>query len=76
MPKELKEVKAFLVTTRRKDARSVTIKKNKRSTKFKVRCSKYLYTLVVHDADKVDRLTQSLPPALRVKHVPKKANKD
>jgi hypothetical protein len=31
-------------------------------TKFKVRCSKYLYTLCVTDADKADKLKQSLPP--------------
>jgi len=40
----------------------VKIKKNKRNTKFKVRCSKYLYTLVVKETDKVDKLKQSLPP--------------
>lgn len=42
----------------------VKIKKNKRNTKFKVRCSKYLYTLVVKEADKVDKLKQSLPPGM------------
>lgn len=31
-------------------------------TKFKVRCSKYLYTLCVQDAEKADKLKQSLPP--------------
>ena len=31
-------------------------------TKFKVRCSRYLYTLCVTDADKADKLKQSLPP--------------
>ncbi|KAI3835764.1 hypothetical protein MKW92_025112 [Papaver armeniacum] len=30
--------------------------------KFKVRCSKYLYTLCVFDTDKADKLKQSLPP--------------
>ncbi len=30
--------------------------------KFKVRCSKYLYTLVVTDKEKADKLKQSLPP--------------
>lgn len=34
----------------------------KRATKFKVRCSKYLYTLSVTDSDKADKLKQSLPP--------------
>ena len=31
-------------------------------TKFKIRCSRYLYTLVLHDSDKADKLKQSLPP--------------
>ena len=30
--------------------------------KFKVRCKKYLYTLVVTDKEKADKLKQSLPP--------------
>ena len=31
-------------------------------TKFKVRCSRYLYTLCVNDTEKADKLRQSLPP--------------
>ena len=40
------------------------IKKNKKSNqiKFKVRCHRLLYTLVLKDADKADKLKQSLPP--------------
>lgn len=38
------------------------IKKTGSTTKFKVRCSKYLYTLCVADSDKADKLKQSLPP--------------
>eukprot|EP01134_Creolimax_fragrantissima_P001443 CFRG1443T1 len=64
MPKQIKEIKEFLVTVRRKDATSIKIKKNKENTKFKVRCSKYLYTLVVTDQDKAQKLESSLPPAL------------
>lgn len=41
---------------------AVKIKKSARVTKFKVRCSKYLYTLRVLDSDKADKLKQSLPP--------------
>jgi hypothetical protein len=41
---------------------AVKIKKTARATKFKVRCSKYLYTLCVADSDKADKLKQSLPP--------------
>lgn len=36
--------------------------KTKDYVKFKVRCSRYLYTLVVTDAEKADKLKQSLPP--------------
>ena len=42
---ELYEIKDFLLTARRKDAKSVKIKKSKDVVKFKVRCSKYLYAL-------------------------------
>lgn len=62
-PKEINDIKVFLLTARRKDAQSVKIRKSKESTKFKVRCSKYLYTLAVPDADKAEKLKQSLPPS-------------
>ncbi|ONM24239.1 60S ribosomal protein L38 [Zea mays] len=62
MPKQIHEIKDFLLTARRKDARSVRIKRAKDAVKFKVRCSRYLYTLCVHDADKANKLKQSLPP--------------
>ncbi|KAF8719327.1 hypothetical protein HU200_024029 [Digitaria exilis] len=48
--------------SRRKDARSVRIKRSKDAVKFKVRCSKYLYTLCVFDTEKANKLKQSLPP--------------
>ena len=50
MPKEIKDIKDFLLIARRKDAQSVIIKRNPErgtrpgNTKFKVRCSRYLYT--------------------------------
>lgn len=68
-PKEISEIKDFLHTARRKDARSVKIKKTAGVTKFKVRCSKYLYTLCVKDSDKASKLKQSLPPGLQVMEV-------
>jgi len=67
MPRQIMEIKDFLLTARRKDAKSVKIKKNKDSVKFKVRCSRYLYTLVINDKEKADKLRQSLPPGLQVK---------
>ncbi|KAL4445905.1 hypothetical protein ABPG77_009104 [Micractinium sp. CCAP 211/92] len=69
MPKKIEEIKKFLLTARRKDARSVKIKKSGEVTKFKVRCSRYLYTLCVADADKADKLKQSLPPGLHVQEI-------
>ena len=43
------------------------IKKNKvtNQTKFKVRCHRFLYTLVLKDSDKADKLRQSLPPGTK-----------
>ena len=67
MPAEIKDIRKFLVVARREDARSVKIKKNDKTgvTKYKIRCSKYLYTLCVDDVAKAEKLTQSLPPGLR-----------
>ncbi|EDQ91524.1 uncharacterized protein MONBRDRAFT_36190 [Monosiga brevicollis MX1] len=67
MPKQINEIKDFLLTARRKDAKMVKIMKTKDYVKFKVRCSRYLYTLVVKEADKAEKLKQSLPPGLVVK---------
>ncbi|CEL99922.1 unnamed protein product [Vitrella brassicaformis CCMP3155] len=64
MPKEIKEIKDFLITARRKDAKHVKILKTKDKVKFKVRCSRYTYTLCIGDRDKAEKLKQSLPPAL------------
>ena len=55
-PKQIHEIKDFLLTARRKDARSIKIKRSKDVVKFKVRCSKYLYTLCVFDSEKADKL--------------------
>ncbi|KAK9997313.1 hypothetical protein SO802_021999 [Lithocarpus litseifolius] len=59
--KQIREIKDFLLTARRKDARSVKIKRSKDVVKFKVRCSKYLYTLCVFDSEKADKLKLSRP---------------
>ncbi|KAI9332247.1 60S ribosomal protein L38 [Obelidium mucronatum] len=72
-PKQITEIKDFLLTARRKDARSIKIKKNGNQYKFKVRCSRYLYTLTVADADKAKKLKQSLPPGLQITDLDKKA---
>lgn len=46
------------------DLAAVKIMKSKAYVKFKVRCSKYLYTLVVVDPEKAEKLKQSLPPGI------------
>merc|ERR1712142_694283 len=72
MAREIKEIKEFLLTARRKDAKSVKIlKKKDNSVKFKVRCSRYLYTLKVSEKEKAEKLRQSLPPGLMVKDINK-----
>eukprot|EP01031_Cornospumella_fuschlensis_P032607 gene32607-39425_t len=69
MPKQITDIKDFLKTTRRADARHVSIKKSSTGTKFKVRCSRYLYTLKVTDKEKAEKLAQGLPAGLLKKPV-------
>eukprot|EP00747_Dinoflagellata_sp_TGD_P167362 gnl/TRDRNA2_/TRDRNA2_191630_c0_seq1.p1 gnl/TRDRNA2_/TRDRNA2_191630_c0~~gnl/TRDRNA2_/TRDRNA2_191630_c0_seq1.p1 ORF type:complete len:164 (-),score=41.50 gnl/TRDRNA2_/TRDRNA2_191630_c0_seq1:55-546(-) len=64
-PKEITGVKEFLEITRRKDARLVKIKQNLGETKFKVRCSRYLYTYVCKEKAKAEKITESLPKTLK-----------
>ena len=71
-PKEIKDLKEFIKIVRREQkslpsAEKITIKKNKRNgiTKFKLRTSKYLFTLKVDDKVKADKIMQSIPPNLK-----------
>ncbi|KAI4166802.1 MAG: hypothetical protein Q9188_004768 [Gyalolechia gomerana] len=77
MPREVNDIKQFIEICRRKDASSARIKRNRKSQqiKFKVRCHRFLYTLVLKDADKADKLKQSLPPNLTITDVPKRNKK-
>ncbi|GAM19804.1 hypothetical protein SAMD00019534_029790 [Acytostelium subglobosum LB1] len=68
LPKQIREIKDFLVTVRRKDAKEVRIKKNGKITKFKVRCGRFLYTLRVTEQEKVQKLVNILP-AIKVVYV-------
>ncbi|KAF5391142.1 hypothetical protein D9757_003004 [Collybiopsis confluens] len=81
MPKEINDIKQFLEISKRKDASQARIKRiasrvqgGKVKTKFKLRCSRYLYTLSLDDPEKAEKLRQSLPPGLTVIEVagPKK----
>ncbi|CAN8095165.1 unnamed protein product [Discula destructiva] len=77
MAQEVSDIKQFIEICRRKDASSARIKKNKKTSliKFKVRCSKHLYTLALKDAEKAEKLKQSLPPSLQIKEVTRRERK-
>jgi len=65
MPKECTDIKAFVQMARQKEAQGVVIAEGKDgAVKFKLRMSKYLYTLTVTDADKAKKITAALPPGL------------
>ena len=49
---------------------AVKIKRNKENVKFKVRCSRYLYTFTLKDKEKADKIKQSLPPGNNRPRVP------
>eukprot|EP00201_Polytomella_parva_P020752 CAMPEP_0175039054 /NCGR_PEP_ID=MMETSP0052_2-20121109/294_1 /TAXON_ID=51329 ORGANISM="Polytomella parva, Strain SAG 63-3" /NCGR_SAMPLE_ID=MMETSP0052_2 /ASSEMBLY_ACC=CAM_ASM_000194 /LENGTH=69 /DNA_ID=CAMNT_0016300711 /DNA_START=63 /DNA_END=272 /DNA_ORIENTATION=+ len=66
MPKQITEIGQLLRLARRQDAKSVKVMKVSGATKFKVRCSKYLYTLVLNDEEKANKIKESLPPSLTV----------
>ncbi|KAF2474983.1 ribosomal protein L38e [Lindgomyces ingoldianus] len=71
MPSEVSDIKQFIEICRRKDAKSARIKKNQKTNniKFKVRCHRFIYTLVLKDTDKAEKLKQSLPPGLTITDV-------
>ncbi|CBZ53357.1 60S ribosomal protein L38, related [Neospora caninum Liverpool] len=83
MAKEIRDLRKFLLTARRPDAKRVTIVKLHKKpratgggastvTKFKIRCSRYLYTFVVEDREKAQKLEGSLPPSLQKVSIPGK----
>lgn len=68
-PKQVQDIKQFLAIASRPDAKVARVKKTVLAnrnvqTKFKLRCSRFLYTLVVNDVEKAEKLKQSLPPGM------------
>ena len=53
---------ASINRARRKDAKSVKIKQNSENVNMKVHCSRLLYTLIITDKEKAEKLKQSLQP--------------
>ncbi|KAM7380673.1 hypothetical protein PAMP_003951 [Pampus punctatissimus] len=64
------DMKDCLLTAKRKDAKSIKIMKNKDNVKFNVHCSRHLYTLVITDKKKAEKLKQSTAPGLAVEEDP------
>ena len=87
MPQNIVDVRDFLSKSKRVDAKrkhtikpcvsfsDVQIKQNSNNVKFKLRCSRYLYTLTVKDKSKADKLKASLPAALIKKDIKKTIKK-
>lgn len=76
MPREIKNLKEFLQVCARKDARVLKVKKGTAKvalTKFKVRCSKFLYTFAVADKKKADRILKSIHSNLKKVNITKKS---
>jgi large subunit ribosomal protein L38e len=67
-PKQVAEVKNFLRLTKRKDAKWVKARKSAGKTKFKVRTSKYLFTLITSKKSAI-KLKGALPPAIQKRGV-------
>ncbi|EXJ71152.1 uncharacterized protein PV07_09386 [Cladophialophora immunda] len=77
MPSEVTDIKQFLEIARRKDAKGARLKKSPKSKdiKMKIRCKRYLYTLILKDSDKADKIKQSLPPTMPFTEIGKKNKK-
>lgn len=56
-------MKDFLYAARRKDVRQISVVKGNGVVKFKLRCSRYLYTLKLADNAKAEKLKDSFPPS-------------
>lgn len=72
---KLKKSKTFLPEGQMKKVKY--IKENIANTKFNVRCSRFLYTLVITGNKRVEKRMLLLPPGRRVKEIKyKKVNTD
>ncbi|GIX66259.1 ribosomal protein RPL38 [Babesia caballi] len=70
MPRVLKDLRDYLAVLKRPDAKAVTVYKKAGKggatlTKFKVRCSRFLYTLTVPNQAKASKIEASIPGHLK-----------
>jgi large subunit ribosomal protein L38e len=76
MPKSVTQPKKFLELCSRPDAKSIKVKKLKEDvTKFKLRTTKYLYTLTVKQSKIVKLVTDAIPQNLEVIYIGKQEAK-
>jgi large subunit ribosomal protein L38e len=72
MPKSVTQPKKFLELAGRPDAKWIKVKKvGEEETKFKLRTSKYLYTLTVKQAKIVKLVVDAFPASLEIIHLDK-----
>ena len=79
-PKNIEDLKLFLQYLRGDDskkiksiAKSIVIKTKNNSTKFKLRCSRYLYTLKIDDQAKAEKIRSSIKPEIKKIEITDKA---
>ena len=73
MPKSVTQPKKFLELVNRPDAKWVKIKKvSDEVTKFKLRTTKYLYTLTIKQPKFTQLVTESIPQSLEVIYLDKR----
>lgn len=88
MPKEIKDLKAFMgqlaepmtqnenkeKTQRPKNSfkKTLTIKRNQKITKFKLRTKKYLYTFKTADGSVVKKILNNLPATVEKNEIKKR----
>jgi large subunit ribosomal protein L38e len=72
MPKSVTQPKKFLELAGRPDAKWIKVKKvGDEVTKFKLRTSKYLYTLTVKQAKIMQLVVDAFPPSVEIIHLDK-----
>jgi len=74
MPKQETDIRKFLLKARGDEktkaiAKSLRIKRTGKVTKFKLRCARYLYTLVMDDPAKAEKIKKAIPTSLKTEEL-------
>ncbi|UYV72696.1 RPL38 [Cordylochernes scorpioides] len=68
MPKQIKGVKDFVYTIKKKHPKEIRIKKNKDNVKLKIRCKRYLHTFVTKK-ENLEGLKKAFPPQVVIREL-------